>query len=490
MKLSLIDSSKPLAKTDAVLVLALEGKKLTLPDGVKVPAGLARAVSGKFREVRSAFATSGPAERVVVVGLGTPEAATTERLRRACALASKDAEGSKHAKATLWVSPAVEKAVGDGAGRAAAEGAVMASYRYTSQKSDPPKPALARLALAVGAGQRAGAREGELIARANMFTRDLQNAPGNVMTPRALAGEAKKLARAKDGRQRVTCKVLDERRMSEMGMGSLLSVSAGSDEPARLVHLVYKPKGKAKGRVALVGKGLTFDAGGISIKPAGGMEEMKYDMSGGAAVLGVFHALANGVDVPLEVHGVVGCSENLINGKATKPGDVVRAMNGTTIEVLNTDAEGRLVLADCLAYVDQKVKPETVIDVATLTGAVITALGHELSGIFPSTESLRDQLVSAGESVGERVWPLPLLDVHRDQMKGTVADLRNINQRSFGNGSTAGAAFLANFAGDREWCHVDIAGTAWNALDRDWVGGSGGTGVGVRLFLEYLRTRA
>jgi leucyl aminopeptidase len=268
----------------------------------------------------------------------------------------------------------------------------------------------------------------------------------------------------------------------------LLGVARGSVEPPYLIHLTYKPQGKSRGVIAFVGKGLTFDAGGISLKPAAKMDEMKYDMSGGAAVLGAFHALGD-IDVPYEVHGIVGATENMPGGKATKPGDVHTSMNGTTVEVLNTDAEGRLVLADALTYTLEKVEPDTVLDLATLTGAVVIALGHEHAGLFASTERLRDDLLAAGEATGERLWPLPLEDFHKEQMKGTVADLKNINNPGLGNGSTAGAAFLAHFVGDTEWAHLDIAGTAWGQRERDWVGGALGTGYGARLLLRYLETR-
>jgi leucyl aminopeptidase len=273
-----------------------------------------------------------------------------------------------------------------------------------------------------------------------------------------------------------------------MRMGLLLGVAQGSRQPPRLVHLVYKPRGKKKGRVALVGKGLTFDSGGISIKPSSKMDEMRFDMSGAAAVLGVFHALRS-LDVPWEVHGLAPCTENMPGGAATKPGDIHTAMNGTTVEVLNTDAEGRLVLADALCYAVTKVKPDVIVDLATLTGAVVTALGHELSGLFASTTKLRDDLVAAGEETGEKLWPLPLLDVHKDGMKGSFGDLKNISGGDMGAGSSAGAAFLAPFVGDAEWAHLDIAGTAWGGSQRDWVGGPMGSGVGTRLLLRWLETR-
>ena len=491
MRLTVHSTGTAPKKCDALVAFGFEGAKhgAALPSGAKVPAAAAADFDGSFRAVRLSDAKSGPAERVLLVGLGPGAALDAEKLRRAAALAVRTAEKAKLGRIAMWVDPAVSAALGDAraAGIAVAEGALLGAYSYEELKSAPATASLKTVAVhGDGAAFAAGAKRGQRSAAANAYARDLQNAPGNKMRPRDMAARARKLATASP---RVTCRVHDEKAMKTMGMGSLLSVSRGSSEPAYLLHLTYKPKGKAKGKVALVGKGLTFDAGGISLKPSAAMDEMKFDMSGGAAVLGVFHALANGLDVPHEVHGVVACSENLPDASATKPGDVVTAMNGVTIEVLNTDAEGRLILADALVYTDRKIKPDTVIDLATLTGAVVIALGHELSGMFPTTDSLRDQLTASGERVGELVWPLPLLDCHREQMKSRVADLRNINTKGTGNGSTTGAAFLASFVGDREWCHLDIAGTAWGGIDRDYVGGPAGSGVGVRLLLDYLEYR-
>jgi len=487
MRLSAKDSSKPLAKTALVAVFTLEGKRPTLPAGVRVAASALAGFEGGFRSTRVADATAGPAPRVLLVGLGKPADVDAERVRRAAAVAAKHAESEGAETLALWCPAAVEKHFADlgELGCAVAEGAHLGVYRYDEFKSDAKPPKLKRAtAWGSGADFRAGVRRGSVLAAANAYARDLQNAPANHMRPRDLVSRARRLAR---DHERITCKVLDEAAMKKLGMGSLLSVSRGSSEPAYLIHLTYKPKKRAKARLAFVGKGLTFDSGGISIKPSAKMDEMKYDMSGSAAVLGVFRALRE-LDVPYEVHGIVGTSENMPGGKATKPGDVVTAMDGTTIEVLNTDAEGRLVLADALCYTTKKVQPDTIIDLATLTGAVIVALGHELTGMFPSTDALRDALEEAGEATGERVWPLPLLDCHRDQMKGRVADLKNLNAE--GNGSTAGAAFLAGFVGDVEWCHLDIAGTAWGSADRDYVGGPQGSGVGVRLLMQYMERRA
>ncbi|MCL4135379.1 UNVERIFIED_CONTAM: hypothetical protein GTU68_026249 [Idotea baltica] len=333
-----------------------------------------------------------------------------------------------------------------------------------------------------GADFKKGAARGAALAEANLFTRDLQNLAGNQLTPSILADHARSISKKSP---KISCKVIDEAGMKRMGMGLLLGVSAGSVEPAKLIHLTYKPKGKSKGKIALVGKGLTFDAGGISLKPGRGMEEMRYDMSGSASVLGAFEALTK-LDVPYEVHGIVPSSENMPDAAATKPGDIHTAMNGKTVEIINTDAEGRLILGDALCYTVAKVKPDTIIDLATLTGAVIMALGHEMSAIYPTTDSLRDDLVAAGERCGESVWPMPIHPAFKENLSAGPADLRNITTANMGGGSIAGASFLQNFVGDTEWCHIDIAGTAWNQGARDYTGGNGGTGVGTRLLIEYL----
>lgn len=489
MKLTTKDSGKP-AKCDLVALLLSEGEDPDVPKGIDVPDGFLRGFEGGFKSVRATYATGGVAREVVLIGMGPTEDLDAEQVRRAAAVAVKQAGLRQAATLHVELGGVAAESAGGGevAGRAAAEGALMASYRYTESKSDPAKDSLRSICVAgPGAAFKRGAKRGEVLARANMFTRDLQNGAGNVATPTALAKAAQALARKSPT---MTAKVIDEAAMKKMGMGLLLSVSRGSTEPAKLIHLTYKPKKKAKGRIAFVGKGLTFDAGGYSLKPSAKMDEMRFDMSGGAAVLGAMHALTE-MDVPYEVHGIVPSSENLIDGNATKPGDVHTGMNGTTVEILNTDAEGRLILADALCYVESKVKPDVIIDLATLTGAVIVGLGHELSGMFAADDDLRETLLAAGRASGEEVWPLPLLDAHRDGMKGKSADLANIGSPAMGAGPSQGAAFLSHFVDEgRAWAHLDIAGTAWNTRDRDWVGGSTGTGVGARLLIEYLLQRS
>ncbi len=486
MKLVHQDPTARGAAHDLCVVFFFEGQKPELPKGVKLGEHALKDLKGEFREARLSDAQSGPFERVLMVGLGKEALLDSERLRRVAALAVQRAESAGVASCALLVSRALlDRAGAERLGTALAEGALLGAYRFDNGKSKPKPSKLKDVAILGPKTLAGGIARGRTLAEACAFVRDLQNEPANRLTPRDLADAARKLARG----QRVRCTVLDEKALKRLKMELLLGVAAGSAQPPRLIHLVYKPKGRSRGRVALVGKGLTFDSGGISIKPSAKMDEMRFDMTGGAAVLGVFHALRT-LDVPWEVHGVVAATENMPGGNATKPGDIHVAMNGTTVEVLNTDAEGRLVLADALCYVGKKVKPSVVVDLATLTGAVVTALGHELAGMFASTEALEKELRAAGEETGERLWPLPLLDVHKDAMKGTFADLKNISGGDLGAGSSAGAAFLAPFVPEgAAWAHLDIAGVAWGGSNRDWVGGSMGSGYGARMLLRWLETR-
>lgn len=485
MKLTHKNDTGKLSRTALLVAFAAEGAKPALPAGVKLAPAALEDFGGESRKARLSDALAGPARRVLLIGLGPKDSVDAEAVRRAAALAVKKAESIEAADATVHVDSKTAALAGgeEAFASALAEGLVMGHYRYDAGKSKPaPRKLKKVVTLAKGAAFKRGAAHGATLGEANLFTRDLQNMAGNQMNPSKLAAEARGLARRSP---RISCKVIEEAGMKTLGMGLLLGVSAGSSEPAKLIHLVYKPKGKSRGRVALVGKGLTFDAGGTSLKPSRGMEEMRYDMSGGAAVLGTFHALA-GLDVPYEVHGVVPASENLVDGKATKPGDVHVSMKGTTVEVINTDAEGRLILADALHYTCTKVKPDTLIDLATLTGAVVVGLGHEMTGMYSTSDELRDDLLAAGGATGERVWPLPLHDAFVDNLKEGPADLRNICTPNMGGGSIAGAAFLSQFVDGPAWAHLDIAGTAWNQNARDYTGGKGGTGVGPRLLVQFL----
>ena len=486
MKIVSRDSGAKLAKTDLLCVFAFKDAKPMLPTGVKLGRSATSGFDGEFRSTRTTDDVTGPASRVLLLGLGEAKEVDSEKLRRAAAVAVQQAEAEKTASIVIHAGDALCKQR-PGAGLALAEGARMGAYSFTVGKSEP-KPVKLKSVVLAGAGSdfKACVKRGLALAEANCFARDLGNLPGNMMRPRDMAAKARALAKRST---RITARVHDEKALKTMGAGALLSVSAGSVEPAYMIHLTYKPKGRSRGKLAFIGKGLTFDAGGISLKPSAKMDEMKYDMCGGAAVLGLFHALAD-LDVPFEVHGVVPTSENLPDAKATKPGDLVTAMDGTTIEVLNTDAEGRLILCDAICYTQKKIKPDTMIDLATLTGAVVVALGHEYTGMMATTDTLRDELSAAGAECGEAVWPLPLEEFHREQMKGVVADLKNINGGE-GAGSTSAAAFLSHFVKDDvEWAHLDIAGAAWGGRKRDWVGGPTGSGVGPRLLMQYLQNKS
>ncbi|MEY2785559.1 MAG: hypothetical protein RL277_1769 [Planctomycetota bacterium] len=486
MKISFQSLGTRLPSCDLLVLCTLEGEKPRIPAGITLPKHGLSDLKGEFKELRLCDATAGPAKRVLLVGMGKKNELDPEKARRLGAWAAQRADALGAASLALVAHGSLSEALGpQRMGQALAEGLMLGSYRYEEHKTKKRESKLkSALVLATEKDVELGVERGVILAEANCFARDLQNKPANLLTPRDMASAAKSLAKA----GRVQVSILDEDDMKKLGMGLLLGVAQGSRQPPRLLHLHYKPKSKPKGVVALVGKGLTFDSGGISIKPALKMDDMRYDMSGAAAVLGVFHALRK-LDVPWEVHGVAPCSENMPGGQATKPGDIHTAMNGTTVEVLNTDAEGRLVLADALCYCVSKIKADTIVDLATLTGAVTIALGHELSGLFTASDKLREELIAAGEETGERLWHLPLIDVHKEGMKGVFADLRNISGGDMGAGASAGAAFLASFVGQTEWAHLDIAGTAWGGSNRDWTGGPLGSGVGTRMLLRWLETR-
>ncbi|MBR9910578.1 MAG: leucyl aminopeptidase [Gammaproteobacteria bacterium] len=315
---------------------------------------------------------------------------------------------------------------------------------------------------------------GAAIAAGMALAKDLGNLPGNVCTPRYLTSEAKKLAR---GQAKMTAKALNEKQMRELGMGSLLSVSAGSDEEAQLIVMEYNGGKKTDKPVVLVGKGITFDTGGISLKPGAAMDEMKYDMCGAASVLGVMKTVLE-LGLPINLVGIVAAAENMPSGRATKPGDIVTSMSGQTIEVLNTDAEGRLVLCDALTYAE-RFKPKAVIDIATLTGAVVVALGKHASGLFTSNDSLAQQLLDAGQETGDKAWRMPLWDDYQELLDSNFADMANIGGPTAG--SITAACFLSRYTKAYDWAHLDIAGTAW-------ISGSakGATGRPVPLLVQYL----
>ncbi|HVC64665.1 MAG TPA: leucyl aminopeptidase, partial [Candidatus Dormibacteraeota bacterium] len=352
---------------------------------------------------------------------------------------------------------------------------------YLKEKSPKSLDALAvieperRSQAAAGEGMRAG----EIWAAAVCLARDLVNEPANVVTPAYLAGRAQEIARA----GHLGLKVLEREDCAKLGMGAYVGVAQGSEEPPKFIHLTYTPAGRARRRVAIIGKGITFDSGGLDLKSADGMLRMKDDMAGAAAVLGLFQALGR-LKPPVEVHGLIAATENMPSGTAQRPGDIVRAMNGLTIEIGNTDAEGRLTLADALAYAVEHIKPDEMIDMATLTGAVVIALGQGVSGMMASDDGLASRVLAAADGAGERMWRLPLHDEYKDGLKSDVADLNNISSQR-GAGAIVAGLFMREFTAGVPWLHLDIAGTAFTERDLA-LGPKGATGVGVRTLLTYL----
>ncbi|MDH5631887.1 MAG: leucyl aminopeptidase [Gammaproteobacteria bacterium] len=425
--------------------------------------------------------------RVLVVGLGKKAEFGPARYNKACRAAAS-ALGHNIASAGNYL-PGIEMDQRSAAWRvrqAAAE-SIIARYRYTETKSKTEddnsenKPLTTiKLALDEAADNdcQAALIQGQAIGTGTCLTRELGNLPGNICTPSYLANEARNLADQYDS---ISCTILEEDEMAELGMDALLSVSRGSRQPAKLIIMEYQGGKNGDAPVALVGKGLTFDAGGISLKPAAAMDEMKFDMCGGASVFGALKACAE-MQLPMNVIGVVPSSENLPDGDANKPGDVVTSMSGQTIEVLNTDAEGRLILCDALTYTE-RFKPVAVVDIATLTGACVVALGAHASGLLSNDDDLADELLSAGETSCDRAWRLPLWDDYQQQLDSNFADMANVGGREAG--TITAACFLARYTKNMTWAHLDIAGTAWNKGK-----GKGASGRPVGLLTEFLMKRA
>jgi len=355
------------------------------------------------------------------------------------------------------------------------------SFDQLKTKKDSARRPLRKIVLSISSRRElsdsdAAVNEGYAIAHGVKQAKDLGNLPGNICTPSYLAEQALEMAEEFDC---ISTEIIDQAEMEQLGMGSFLSVSKGSRQPPKLISMSHNGAGDDK-PIVLVGKGLTFDAGGISLKPAAAMDEMKYDMCGGASVFGVMRAVAE-LKLPLNVIGVVPASENLPDGAANKPGDVVTSMSGQTIEILNTDAEGRLILCDALTY-SEKYDPDVVIDIATLTGACVVALGQHASGLLSNHSPLAHDLLNAGKSSGDRAWELPLWEEYSEQLKSPFADLANIGGREAG--TITAASFLSHFTKKFQWAHLDIAGSAWLSGDK-----KGSTGRPVPLLTQYLLDR-
>ncbi len=435
---------------------------------------------GKLGETR-AIHTQGkiPAARVILTGLGDPEKPDLENARRAFAAACRHARDTK-ARTVAAVDECSH--IPMRLAQAMVEGAIIGAYRYLDYKTDPDRHEIESLTIVTptaegAAAAEAGARRGEIVAQAVNATRDLVNAPANTVTPTFLADCAEEIA--------ATCglelTVLNREECAAMGMGAFLAVSQGSAQRPRFIVLRYRGGGSGAKTVAIVGKGITFDSGGLSLKPADGMASMKDDMAGAAAVLQTMRAVAQ-LKPKVNVVGIAAATENLPSGTAVKPGDVVRAINGKTIEIVNTDAEGRLTLADAVGYAAAQGADE-IVDLATLTGACVTALGNRISGAFCNDDDLAARLIACGRTSGDLLWQMPLFQEYRELLDSDVADIKNTGGRAAA--AINGGMFISEFTGGTSWAHLDIAGPATSSKE-DILTGKGATGVGVRLLVEYL----
>ncbi|MFW5451369.1 MAG: leucyl aminopeptidase [Methylophagaceae bacterium] len=417
--------------------------------------------------------------RVLLVGCGKKDKTTENNFNSAITTMTTvlNASGASDASSCL-AEVSISSRSNNWKVRQTAIIAETALYKYTQTKSGvkPQENPIERLTFVTSEDvedTELAAQTGNAIANGMNLARELSNLPANVCTPTYLAEQAIEIGNNCDS---VTTTILDEAEMEDLGMGSLLSVSRGSREPAKLITMNYKGAGDDR-PVVLVGKGLTFDAGGISLKPSQGMDEMKYDMCGSAAVFGTISAIAE-LNLPINVIGVVPSSENMPDGDANKPGDIVTSMAGKTIEILNTDAEGRLILCDALTY-SERFNPEIVIDLATLTGAIIVALGRQATGLFANNQQLADDLLKAGNDSYDRTWQLPIWDDYQPQLDSNFADIANIGGKEAG--SVTAACFLSRFTENFTWAHLDIAGTAWNSGKA-----KGATGRPVPLLVQFL----
>jgi len=485
----------PQIETPLLAVALAQGSDVpaSLADLDKAAGGLvARAItSGDFKGKRDdtslLYPPVGKTQRILLVGVGKASEVTRNALRRAAAVAARRTRALGATRFHFAVAAEARNGVSArDLGQVVVEGAVQGAWAFTDLKrtNDDPKPDVEAVAIVVPAAEakeaEAGRRIGDAVAAGHGLARYLQVQPGNVCTPSYLADQASQLAQ----RHGFGITVLDRAAMKTEGMGALLAVAQGTQEEPRFIVLEYRGAGNAA-PITLIGKGVTFDSGGISIKPAQSMEDMKYDMSGAAAVLGAFEVL--GVLKPkVNVVGLIPATENLPSGTAVKPGDVVTSHLGKTIEIINTDAEGRLILCDALSYA-RRFKPAAVIDAATLTGAVVVALGHVAIGQMGNDETLLAEVREAGERAGERCWPLPLWDEYRELLKSDIADMKNSGGR--GAGSIAGGWFLREFVNGFAWVHLDIAGTAYTETEGPHQP-KGPTAVGVRLFSEFILKRA
>lgn len=483
-------------RDDAVVVPLLGGRKLSESGkalqqvtGKALPAFLRKQdISGKFGESKTLYHVEGAlSDRVVLLGCGEEKLLTLQKLRVLSAKVARELDAGGARDAALYLTElSVRGASLADKVQAVAEGVWLGLYRFDKYQSskEGQERRLRSVTVMISSRRDLETAQAALdcaraVSAGTNFARDLGNEPGNVCTPEFLGEQAAALSHDK-----LNVTVMDKQAIEIAGFTALLAVNQGSAKEPRFIVLEYSGGSDEQAPLALVGKGLTFDAGGISIKPAAQMDEMKFDMCGSAAVLGIFKAVC-ALNLPVNLLGVIPSTENLLGSAAYKPGDIITSYKGVTIEVLNTDAEGRIILSDALAYAAEK-KPAEIIDFATLTGACVIALGGQATGLIGTGEKLKAALKRSGEHTHDRVWELPMFEEYQEQIKSEIADIKNTGGREAG--AITAACFLSRFVDDIPWAHLDVAGTAWDMKGSD-IAAKGATGAGVRLVMDYLLKR-
>ncbi|MCL5970131.1 MAG: leucyl aminopeptidase [Patescibacteria group bacterium] len=423
-------------------------------------------------------------KRLLLIGIEGLKQDTIYNLQNIIAKSIKTAKKTKRKKIGLSLHPEWLKNFSpEKVSKATAEAIYLSLYNFNKYKGIKDKKDNLDITLFVSPSKigffEKGINKAKIVSQAVIFTRDLINEPAEITTPSYLAKIAKNISKSK-----VKVEILNVKQMKTLGMNSILAVGKGSDSPPKFIKLTYKPKSYTRKKLVIIGKGITFDTGGLSLKPSSHMENMKSDMSGAAVVLGVFSQIAE-VKPDCEVTGLIAACENMPSGKALRPGDIIKSLNGKTIEVLNTDAEGRLTLADALSYAVKFIKPTAIIDLATLTGAMMASLGQDIAGIFGNDKKMLDNVKSAARDTGELIWEMPLFEGYKDQIVSNIADLRNISKSRYGGAITA-ALFLKEFVDNTPWVHMDVAGPAFIEKDEP-LSAQGGTGFGVRLLFSLIK---
>jgi len=480
-----ISIATTIPKEKTLILFALENETFGIQDKKLIEEAKEQGFKGKENTTVLLFPKNeSPAKRIILTGLGKEKTLTEEKLRRASACALRKAQNISSEEISLFLPQILNNPYKES--YAILEGALLANYKFDKYLSKQDGSKKIQSCSVIGSEKfesdiKKGIELAQTLSETACFVRDLVNEPPSSMTPTQFAKLAKEVEKNCKS-SGIRLKIFEKKEIEKMGMGALLGVNRGSAEPPIFLHFHYKPV-KASKSIAFVGKGITFDSGGLSLKTAEGMETMKMDMAGAATILGIFKAIPK-IKPAVELHGIMALTENMPGGRAYKPGDVLKAMNGKTIEVLNTDAEGRLILADALSYA-VKQNPDAIIDLATLTMAVVIGLGALVAGYMGNNEELLNAIKKASLESNEKFWPLPLEKDYREGLNSTVADIKNISSTRREGGSIVGGLFLQEFVGDKPWAHLDIAGPAWSAKESHYLS-PGGTGFPSRTLLHYL----